>query len=271
MVSTEKRYASDNFHALKLSLSRGDFLYRIRLYSERPQFQTERTGALRMRMLLGFIEARAVVIDAIVKSEGTLHYLSVLCSSAAAPTVFSAIMRKTVPGAIIEETGERDAEEWVSARTLRSGPWNGIPMSGAVRVMNDSRKILATLLLEYRALLYRFSAVMESDVATKSRRNASLARPGKNVAVSFLVFEHEGSLAGIPDYQVASVARGANGSSILELVHDGARRAIVCDGLVCVKEVSLLDIEFVGMKREGLYTVSVPVTGGEFRFDLFIL
>lgn len=271
MVSTEKRYTSDNFRALRLSVNRGDYLYRIRLYSERPQFQTERTGSLRMRMLLGFIEARAVVIDAVVKSEGSLHYLSVLCSSAAAPTVFSSIMRRTVPGAIIEETGESAAEEWVSARTLRTSPWNGIPFSGAVRVVNESRHILVSLLLEYRALLYRYSAAMESGMATRTRRNSSLSRPGQNIVVSFLVFEHEGSLSGIPDYQVRSVSRGANGSSILELVSDGAPRAVVCDELVCMKEISLMDIEFTGMKREGIYSVSVPVSGGDFLFNLFIV
>lgn len=271
MVSTEKRYTSDNFRALRGSVTRGEFLYRIRLYSERPQFQTEHTGSLRMRMLLGFIEARAVVIDAVVKSEGTLHYLSVLCSSAAAPSVFSAIMRKTVPGAIIEETEEHTAEEWVSARSLRSGPWNSIPLSGAVRVVNDSRRILVSLLLEYRALLFRYSAAMESGTVERSRAHPSLSRPGQNLAVSFLIFEHEGSLSGIPDFQVSGISRGANGSSIIELAYDGAQRVIVCDELVCIKEIPLMDITFVALKREGLYSVSVPASDGEFGFSLFIL
>jgi hypothetical protein len=223
-----------------------------------------------MRMLLGFIEARAVVIDAVVKAEGTLHYLSVLCSSAAAPTVFSAIMRKTVPSAIIEETEEQMAEEWVYTRSLRSGTWNSIPLSGAVRVVNDSRRILISLLLEYRALIAEYATVMKTLPAIRSRENSCRKPTNTGLVVSFLIYEKDGSLFGLPDYQIAGITKGANGSNIIELVHDGAQRLIVCDELVCMKEILVTDIAFGEMQQQGYYAVNIPVSGGVFGFTLVV-
>jgi hypothetical protein len=264
MVSTEKRYTADNFHALKNASLRGEYLYRIRLYVERPGFQSEETGLLRMRMLLGFIEARAVVIDAIIRTEGTLHYLSVLCSSMAAPESFSRIMKKTVPQAIIEETGEKIAEEWVASRSVRSGVWNAIPFGGAVKVVNESRRILVSLLLEYRALLSECNAIVPS------RGNTERAHAASGLAVQFLLFEQDGSLCGLPDFQIAGVSKGANKSHIIQLQHDCGQRLIVCDDLVCMKELGITDLLFDARKRRGFYGVSAPATGGRFSFTLVV-
>lgn len=264
MVSTEKRYTSDNFHALKNASLRGEYLYRIRLYVERPGFQSEETGLLRMRMLLGFIEARAVVIDAIIRTEGTLHYLSVLCSSMAAPESFSRIMKKTVPQAIIEETGEKSAEEWVASRSVRSGVWNAIPFGGTVKVVNESRRILISLLLEYRALL------AECNSLVPSRESAGGAHAASGLAVQFLLFEQDGALCGLPDFQIAGVTKGSNKSHIIQLQHDYGRRLIVCDDLVCMKELGITDVRFDARKRRGFYGVSAPATGGRFSFTLIV-
>jgi hypothetical protein len=264
MVSTEKRYTSDNFHALKNASLRGEYLYRIRLYVERPGFQSEETGLLRMRMLLGFIEARAVVIDAIIRTEGALHYLSVLCSSMAAPETFSRIMKKTVPQAIIEETEEKSAEEWVASRSVRSGVWNSIPFGGAVRVVNESRRILVALLLEYRALLAECNALVPVPAG------ADCGRASSALMVQFLLFEQDGALCGLPDFQIAGISNGANRSHIIQLQQDFGQRLMVCDELICMKELGITDLVFAERKRRGFYGVSAPATGGRFSFTLVV-
>jgi hypothetical protein len=264
MVSTEKRYTHDNFPALKGANLRGEYLYRIRLYMQRPGFQSEQSGVLRMRMLLGFIEARAVVIDAIIRSEGTLHYLSVLCSSIACPEEFSRIMRKTVPQAIIEETDSRTAEEWIITRSVRSGMLASIPFSGAIKTVHDSRIILVALLLEYRALLAEYNAVIPSSPGSLRSRHASC------LSVQFLLFEQDGSLCGLPDFQVAEISDGSNHSHIIRLRHETGERLVVCDDLVCLKEIEISSISFRTKKCRGYYGVSAPATGGDFSFTLVV-
>lgn len=261
MVSTEKRYTSDNLHVLKGAAIRGEHLYRVRLYAERAGFQSEETGRLRMRMLLGFIEARAIVIDAIIRTEGTLHYLSVLCSSMAGPESFSGIMKRTVPQAIIEETEEKTAEDWIAAR----GAWNAIPFAGAVRNVNESRRILISLLLEYRALLTEYHAVLSARNGGASRIAASPC-----LSVSFLLFEQDGKICGIPDFQVENISNGANKSYIIQLRHEYGQRLIVCDELVCMKEIGVTDIVFCSKDHRGYYSVSVPASGGNFSFTLVV-
>lgn len=265
MVSTEKRYTSDNFPALRGAILRGEYFYQIRLYYERAGFQSAETGSLRMQMLLGFIEARAVVIDAIIRTEETLCYLSVLCASMAAPEFFSPIMRRTVPQAIIEEIEKKHAEDWIASRSLRSEAWNVIPFAGAVRTVNESRRILLSLLLEYRALLAEYDAVMPSTDAGMRRRHI-----GSVFAVNFLLFEQDGSVCGVPDFQTVSVSNGANGSCLIQLHREYGQQIVICDDLLCMKEIGISDLEFGRKKKRGYYSVRVPALDGTFEFTLIV-
>lgn len=264
MVSTEKRYAHDNLSALRGATLRGEYLYHVRLYSERAQFQSEAAGVLRVRMLLGFIEARSVVIDAMIKTEGTLHYLSVVCSSWADPASFSRIMKLTASQAVIEEIDKKNAEAWICARATRAEPWGGIPFAGAVRTVNESRRILISLLLEYRALLAEYFSVLPSE------HGVSRSRDGNALAVSFLLFEQNGSLCGVPDFQTAGVSGGSNGSCIIQLQRDFGQRLLVCDDLICMKELRVTDIAFTSKRARGYYSVEAPTAGGPFGFTLVV-
>jgi len=264
MVSTEKRYKSNNFPVLRGAAIRGEYLYHIRLYSERAVFQSTEAGLIRMRMLLGFIEARAVVIDAIIRTEGTLHYLSVICSSFSRPESFSLIMKRTVPLAIIEEIEQSHAEEWITLRAVRNETWNTIPFSGAVRTVNESRRILVSLLLEYRALLAEYNSVMPASGTTnRIRQNGGLA-------INFLLFDQKGSICAIPDFQVLRTTGGSNGSSIIELQHEYVQRLIICDDLICIKEIQVADLIFQTKKMRGYYSVNAPVESGQFGFTLIV-
>lgn len=264
MVSTEKRYTSDNFPVLRGAALRGEYLYHIRLYSERAAFQSTEAGLIRMRMLLGFIEARAVVIDAIIRTEGTLHYLSVICSSFARPESFSLIMKRTVPLAIIEEIEQSHAEEWITLRAVRNETWNVIPFSGAVRTVNESRRILVSLLLEYRALLAEYNSVMPASGSMKRMHQNS------GLSINFLLFDQKGSICAIPDFQVLGTTGGSNGTSIIELQHEYVQRLIICDDLICIKEIQVTDLEFKTKKMRGYYSVQAPVESGQFGFTLIV-
>jgi len=265
MVSTDKRYKSDNFPSLRCAVLRGEHLYQVRLYNERASFQSAQSGVLRMRMLLGFIEARAVVIDAVIKTEGTLHYLSVLCASAAVPLLFSRIMNRTAPGAVIEEIDRRNAEDCIASRAVRDSLPASIPFAAPVRTVNESRRALLSLLLEYRALLaeYGLSGPVRGELA-RSRNGEAM-----NLC-TFLIFEHNGSVCGIPDFQVAGIVPGANGSYLLDISLQFGTRIIICDDLLCMKEIDILRCEVSEKRERGYYRASVPATGGPFSFTLIV-
>jgi len=264
MVSTIKRYKSDNFPVLHNANSRGECLYQVRLYADRPSFVSAQSGILRMQVLLGFIEARATVIDAVIKTEGNLHYLSIICSSVARPLAFSLILKKTVPRAIIEEISRTRAEEFIAARAVRDEVWNAIPHSNAVRSVHESRRILLALLLEYRALL------AECSTALPDRRETAGIAPASDFSIPFLFFEQDGSICAIPDFQVEQISPGGNGSHILHLQHGYGSRVIVCSDLVCIKEIDIVACKFLEKKSRGYYRISTKVTGGNFDFTIIV-
>lgn len=254
MVSTEKCYNFDNTPVLHGAVGRGEYLYQVRVYMQRASFLASSAGNMRLRVLLGFIEARAVVIDAVIKSEDTLHYLSVVCASSACPTVFSEIMRKTAPTAIIEQMERWQAEESVSARMVRDESWSTIPYAPVVHVVHESRRFLISLLLEYRALL----CDVRNRGTSVSRREADVPRPGPSFVTPVLLFESGGDIFGIPEFQVERISEGANGSFIIQLQHEYGQRLLVCEDLLVVREINVLECAFVERARPGAYVVCLP-------------
>ncbi len=222
------------------------------------------SGVLRMQVLLGFIETRSVVIDAVIKTDGTLHYLSVICSSIAEPTNFSRIMKRTVPRAIIEEIDRKHAEDNISFRAVRDEVWNSIPFGGVIRTVNDSRRVLLALLLEYRALIADFNVMMPKQGMGEKLHTSS------EFSIPFLIFEQDGSLCGIPDFQIEQISQGGNGSHILQLHHGYGQRLVMCTDLICIKEINIVSCQFKGKKSKGYYQVSTFVAGGKFDFTLIV-
>ncbi len=254
MVSTEKCYNFDNTPVLHGAVRRGEYLYQVRVYMQRASFLAASAGNMRLRVLLGFIEARAVVIDAVIKNEDTLHYLSVVCSSSASPAVFSQIMKKTAPTAIIEQMERWQVEESVSARMVRDEAWSTIPYAPVVHVVHESRRFLISLLLEYRALICdvrnRGNAVSRQELGAPKRS------PGFVTPV--LLFESGGEIFGIPEFQVERISEGANGSFIIQLQHVYGQRLLVCEDLLVVRDVDVLECVFLERTRTGAYLVSLP-------------
>ncbi len=264
MVSTEKCYTSDNFPALHQAVLREENLYQVRLYCERAQFLSSESGVLRMRVLLGFIEARATVIDAVIKTDGQLHYLSVICASGARPILFSRIMKRIAPFAIIEEIQRNHAEERVATRAVREEAWGGIPFGKEVHSLNESKRFLYTLLLEYRALLTECAEVMRQAPSLNGTQRPS------GYVVQLLIFESGGCVCGIPDFQVEHITGGANGSHIIQLAGSYGKRVIIADELVCYKEIDIVDAKFTEKAQKGYYRVSTRVSGGEFSFAMVV-
>ncbi len=265
MVSTENCYKTNNFPVLYGAVSRNEYLYTVRIYRDKAPFQSVQSGIVRMRMYLGFMEARATVIDAYVKSDHNLQFLSLLCSSSAQPSVFSAIMRKTAPSAIIEEITPHSAEEYVTSRAVRENSASPIPLSGPVRKVHESKNILLSLLLEYRALIAEYASLSPSALTgfTSSVKT-------REYVVSFLFFEKDGMACAIPDFQVEKVTKGANESYILQVDHAFGQRVIVCDDLLFTKDIDLVRCSFREKASRGMYRISTSVVGGNFDFILVV-
>jgi len=262
MVSTENCYKSDNFPVLRQAVLREEYLYQVRLYVERAAFLSSDAGNLRMRVLLGLIEAKATVIDAVIKVDGQLHYLSVLCASSAAPLVFSGIMKRIAPHAIIEEILHKNAEERIATRAVRAEAWNAIPNATAAIGVQESRKILYTLLLEYRALLSEYASIMNQQMTSACRASGCF--------VQILIFEQNGSICGIPDFQIEQITPGSNGSQLMQLSCGYGNRVLVCDDLICYKEIDIVETRFVSKTTRGFYQTSVQTADGPFSFNLVV-
>lgn len=267
MVSTEKLYKTDNFIPLQRACERGERLYQVRLYEERPTFRSVRSGNLRMRMLLGFIEARAVVIDALMKTDENLQYLSVMCTSAAPPQIFSTILKSISPRIVLEELDRRRVEDSLSNSALHSLVPGAIPFARTFRTLNDSRKILVTLLLEYRALLAEYAPLLHTRSSVES---LSASRSSSSLTAPFMIFEHNNQICGIPEFQIESISPGANGASLMQISRDQGSRVLVCSDVICIKEINLALCRMKNKNERGYYSASVPLPGGDFAFTLVI-
>lgn len=264
MVSTEKCYKTDNFPVLRRAVLSDDYLYQVRLYMERAVFMSAESGVLRMKVLLGFIEAKAVVIDAVIKTEGSLHYLSVICSSGADPVVFSGILKRIVPCAIIEEVQHRNVEQSIAIRAVRDESWNSIPFAGRVKKIHESRRVLFSLLIEYRALIAEYANALKETAPVHAVRSSS------DYAISVLIFEKDGCVCGIPDFQIERIAPGVNNSHIIQLHSEYGQHLIVCDDLVCIKEIDIVSCSFLSKKERGYYRIATSASGGTFEFTLVV-
>lgn len=203
-----------------------------------------------MRVLLGFIEAKCVVLDALIRSEGSLYYLSVLCSSKAGPADFSAIMKRTAPRAVIEEIDRRYAEARMSSQIIERGYTGVIPFSKPVQTLIESRKVLLSLLLEYRALLAECNSIVAGPGSSRIDSRSSY------YTVPFLFFGKDEQRYAIPEFQVEHISPGVNGSYLIEPYHLYGKRILVCDELLSTREVNIPTCSFGAKTGKGMYSVT---------------
>ncbi len=247
------------------SANRGERLYQVRLYAEREGFLSPEYGLMRVRMVLGFIESKTTVIDAIVKTEESLDYLAVLCASPASPALFSRVMRDAVPKAIIEEISTRGAEEYLAKEAVRDPAMSqAIPFAGAVKTVNDSRRILLGLLLEYRALL------AEYDLAAERAVPSCRGTHGGDCSLPFLFFELDGKICGLPAFQVLEMTRGGYDAKLLRLKKNYGEGILACSEVLCIKEIDVPSCAFTERRKRGYYGVRAPLKDGDFCFTLVV-
>ncbi len=264
MVSTHKCYRTDNFPVLRHCANRGESLYHVRLYADRGGFLTPRFGVMRMKVLLGFIESKTTVIDAVIKTDENLDYLSVICSSPAKPLLFSRILRKAAPRAIVEEISGSTAEAYLASGAVREVSSHGIPNARAAQTVNDSRRILLSLLLEYRALLAEYDASL--DHAGPPRK---LPRDAEGT-IPFLIFELDGRICGVPAFQVLGISAGGYEMKLLRLSKAYGEGILVCSDVICIKEINVPSCEFRERVSRGYYAVRAALAEGFFDFTLIV-
>lgn len=268
MVSTEKWYETDNFPVLDLAQSRGEWFYRVSLYASRPRYLSKESGTLRMRMLLGFIESRSVVIDAAVQTDGLLHYLSILCSSGASPEQFSSIMKKTAPDAIIEEISSQRSREYITASVLRKNKSIPIPHAQSVTCVRESRTQLLSLLLEYRALLAECRSFVDSTDQVSDSMDTTEIR--ESFSIPFVFFEIDGTVHGIPEFQVEALDSGGAGKKVITVAYSFGPRVILCDEILSVQTVDIVHCRIIRKIQKGYYETTARIAGSGEKFTLVV-
>lgn len=268
MVSTEKWYETDNFPVLELAHDRGEWFYRVSLYASRPPYLSKDAGNARMRVLLGFIESRSVVIDAVVHTDGLLHYLAILCSSGASPGQFSAIMKKTAPDAIIEEISAFKTREYVTASVLRKNRGIPIPHVQSVTRVRESRVQLLSLLLEYRALLAECRSFVEGTDQVSDIRDDGDTRECNSIP--FVFFEIDGVVHGLPEFQIEEIDSGSAGTHIIRVAYSFGPRVIMCDDILTVRNVDIVRCRMIRKIQKGYYETQVRNDGVTDNFVLVV-
>lgn len=268
MVSTEKWYETDNFPVLELANDRGEWFYRVSMYAQRPQYLSKEAGNTRMRVLLGFMESRSVVIDAAVQTDGLLHYLTILCSSGASPEQFSAIMKKTAPDAIIEEISAIQTREYVTASVLRKNQDIPIPHAQSVAQVRESRVQLLSLLLEYRALLAECRSFVDDTDQTTGIRDDGESREGHSIP--FVFFEVDGKVHGIPEFQIEALDAGAPGKHLIHVAYSFGPHVILCDDILTVRDVDIIHCRMIRKIQKGYYETQTRTDGKTGKFILVV-
>ncbi|ULQ59814.1 hypothetical protein K7I13_00150 [Brucepastera parasyntrophica] len=254
MVSSENCYNYDNSPVVRSALQRNDFLYAVRLYSERPAYISEYAGLLHIHVLLGLIESRSAVIDAVIKNDDTIHSLTLICASGFAPGMFSRKLKRIAPRAIIEQIYEKNAGRYLSREGKILEPRDSMVFVRGIRDLHRSRNILLGLLLEYRALYTICRTDLRPSVEAASVRSSS------DYFLPFVFFESEGRLCGIPEYQVVQIIRSAEGSLTIETDSScGQHGKINCDDILYTKKINVLNC-FPGEQLSRGYYRTMAVT-----------
>jgi len=258
MVFTERCYQYPSSLFLDRMQSRGDFWYKLRCYDRRPKFLAQEAIRIRLRLLLAIIEARAVVIDASVHSDSDWLSLTVLCVSSLDPIKASSVFRKLVPNAIFEQISAVPQE---IKKHLDSVATSWTPALG---VLEGSRDILFSLLMEYRYLL----AVRSEDLPDRSvwKEVVRSRQQGKSLCFNLLFFEHSGELFSVPEFQVERIEGGC-----LCIGEQWGGKRIEYDDVLWTSVVSAADLRVVRRTQTAGHCVSRAFIDGRSIDFVFVV
>ncbi len=213
-----------------------------------------------MRVLLGFIESRSIVVDATVQNDGNLHYLSIICASGAAPELFSRIMHKTAPQAIVEEITPDLGRQYITISVLHKTRNIPVPHSRPLQKVFESRSQLLSLLLEYRALLAECRSFVNT---TDQLSDSDEVHDGESrFTIPFVFFETDGIVHGIPEFQVEAIDIGIAGQHLIKVAYAFGPRMILCDDILTVSDINIVTCRIDRKIRRGYYE-TLPGKGRE--------
>lgn len=264
MVSDKKIYPSQNSLAVSEAVNRNEFFYQLRLYSQSAPFMTKEACLQRMGVILGLIETKSLVLDAIMKVEDELSYLSVLCSSMASPIIFSKIINHISPKAIIEEISIQSNMLSLPVKSYKA-PEATIPFKKQVHAFIESKKTLLSLLIEYRALMaeYNFSNSLHNSAPIIQSLN-------NDYIVPFVFFEINGQKIGLPEFNIKSILPGANKAFVVEVGTNFGKRILSVDDILITQSISIPHCNFINKVKRGMYNIEY-IHNEEKDFFIFLV
>ncbi|UTC67504.1 MULTISPECIES: hypothetical protein [unclassified Treponema] len=277
MVSVYRQYENSNFSVLTNSLLRREFLYGLKFFAVQENFMSEQGAVLRMRISLACVEARAVVIDAYIQTDGSLSYLFVLCSSILAPQIFSEAVKSILPNAVIEEFYKAQAEGYLESAVKEALAKKPIPFSFSPELSSESKNLLISLLIENKAVLLenKKGGLLERCLKQKSKgllNEASEIRKysSADLDLNVLLFQKEDMILSVPVFQVKKVDKDVFQKRFIQILPEYGGKKIYVDDVFCIKNVNLSKVNFTKRLKHGVYEITSPGSQEVMEFNLLV-
>ena len=277
MVSVYRQYENSNSSVLTNSLLRREFLYGLKFFAVQENFMSEQGAVLRMRISLACVEARAVVIDAYIQTDGNLSYLFVLCSSILPPQVFSETVKNILPNAVIEEFYKTQAEGYLESASQEALTKKPIPFFSPAGVNSESNHLLISLFIEHRAVLLenKKGGLLEKSLKMGSRsllNEASEIRKysAANLDVDILLFQKENLILSIPVFQIKKIDKDVFQKKFIQIFPEYGGKKIYVDDVFCIKNIDLSKVNFTKRLKRGIYRITIPGAKTIMEFNLLV-
>ena len=277
MVSVYRQYENSNSSVLTNSLLRREFLYGLKFFAVQENFMSEQGAVLRMRISLACIEARAVVIDAYIQTDGNLSYLFVLCSSILSPQIFSETVKNILPNAVIEEFYKTQAEGYLESTSEEALSKKTIPFFSPAGLNSEANHLLVSLFIEHRAVLLenKKGGLLEQCLKHNSKsllNEASEIRKysSANLDVNILMFQKENLILSMPVFQVKKIDKDVFQKKFIQIFPEYGGKKIYVDDVFCIKNINLSKVNFSKRLKRGVYEITIPSAKEIREFNLLV-
>ena len=277
MVSVYRQYENSNSSVLTNSLLRREFLYGLKFFAVQDNFMSEQGAVLRMRISLACIEARAVVIDAYIQTDGKLSYLFVLCSSILPPQIFSEAVKNILPNAVIEEFYKTQAEGYLESASEEALSKKTIPFFSPAGLNSEANHLLVSLFIEHRAVLLenKKGGLLEQCLKHNSKsllNEASEIRKysSANLDVNILMFQKENLILSMPVFQVKKIDKDVFQKKFIQIFPEYGGKKIYVDDVFCIKNINLSKVNFSKRLKRGVYEITIPSAKEIREFNLLV-
>lgn len=277
MVSVYRQYENSNSSVLTNSLLRREFLYGLKFFAVQENFMSEQGAVLRMRISLACIEARAVVIDAYIQTDGKLSYLFVLCSSILSPQIFSETVKNILPNAVIEEFYKTQAEGYLESASEEALSKKTIPFFSPAGLNSEANHLLVSLFIEHRAVLLenKKGGLLEQCLKHNSKsllNEASEIRKysSANLDVNILMFQKENLILSMPVFQVKKIDKDVFQKKFIQIFPEYGGKKIYVDDVFCIKNINLSKVNFSKRLKRGVYEITIPSAKEIREFNLLV-